>query len=396
MKNKPKKQYWADNNLILNPVENIPLAFLRNNYDHLSGLYITDKIRTRDQKKNAKILFAGRSEMVNDVNQVYKQWCQILNADDITFRPLSGLNAHMLLFLSLGYIGDRIMLLPEKAGGHFSTRSILLRLGYDVVDIPVDVNDYSIDLEKAIAIQKNHPCKFLFVDRSEGINYEDFTELCTNFNGYKIFDASQYLTNIIFKQFKSPFDMGFDLMLSTVHKNFPGPQKALICTRDKNDQYWDIVLKAMRDCVSNIHGDKIIMLGDIVSNPKLESYSSEILENSVYLENCLKSYGVPIVEKKHTTPPTHHIWINYHNQERAYQAYTSLEKNHILVNYRLLPYDLGYGLRMGTTCATVQGINKTNIPQLAEYIATIIATNKEYSAVKEFIDNLIANTKYEY
>ena len=141
MKNKPKKQYWSDNNLILNPVENIPLAFLRNNYDHLSGLYITDKIRTSNQKKNTKILFAGRSEMVNDVNHVYKQWCQILNAEDITFRPLSGLNAHMLLFLSLGNIGDRIMLLPEKAGGHFSTRNILLRLGYDVVDIPVAAND---------------------------------------------------------------------------------------------------------------------------------------------------------------------------------------------------------------------------------------------------------------
>ena len=46
-----------------------------------------------------------------------------------------------------------------------------------------------------------------------------------------VFDASQYLVNVIVGDHPNPFDYGFDLVVSSVHKNFPGPQKALLATR---------------------------------------------------------------------------------------------------------------------------------------------------------------------
>lgn len=45
---------------------------------------------------------------------------------------------------------------------------------------------------------------------------------------YKIFDASQYLTNIMAKDYDNPFDMGFDIILTSLHKNYPGSQKAAV------------------------------------------------------------------------------------------------------------------------------------------------------------------------
>lgn len=42
-----------------------------------------------------------------------------MKAEAVTFKPHSGLDAHISLFMSLGQIGEKVLLLPEEAGGHF-------------------------------------------------------------------------------------------------------------------------------------------------------------------------------------------------------------------------------------------------------------------------------------
>ena len=81
--------------------------------------------------------------------------------------------------------------------------------------------------------------------------YEDFSWL-KEVPSYKIFDASQYLTNIISKDYPNPFQWGFDLILTTLHKNLPGPQRAMICTREK-DANWNIIKSGISTYVSNMH-----------------------------------------------------------------------------------------------------------------------------------------------
>ena len=385
---------YEQNSLVLNPVENLPLTFGDESIDNLQGLYITDKSRNEEQKKNSKILFAGRENYIKNVLSVYEIWKKRLKAQDITMRPQSGLNAHLLMFLGLGEIGSKVMLLPEEAGGHFSTSKILKRIGYDVIHIPIDNDNKCIDTNKAIEVQKKEKCQFLFIDRSEGLIYEDFTDLCANFKGYKIFDASQYLTNIIFEQFKSPFEMGFDMIISTLHKNFPGPQKALICTNNSDSKEWKAVIETLYDCVSNIHADKILQAGVIINNPMLETYSNEILSNALFLEQMLIEHKIPVVTRNHSLVATHHLWLQFSNKEDAYTAYRRLEKNKILTNYRLLPYNLGYGLRLGTSCATIQGLTVDNIPQFVEYFSHALNEEGDTEIIQEYISKMIQQSKY--
>lgn len=383
---------FNDDNLILNPVENLPLVFGNASITELQGLYITDKIRNEEQKKGAKILFAGREDYINYVLHVYDIWKNILKAEDITMRPQSGLNAHLLIFMGLGTIGDKVMLLPEEGGGHFSTHKILNRIGFEIINIPIDYSNQCIDVDAAINLQQKEKCQYLFIDRSEGLIYENFSELCKNFYGYKIFDASQYLTNIIFQQFISPFDMGFDLVISTLHKNFPGPQKALICTNNKNSAEWKNIMQTLYDCVSNIHADKIIQAGIILKNPMLESYSKDILLNAIALEKEFLKLGIPVISRDYNQTNTHHIWLDFGNKEKAYFVYKNLEKCGILVNYRLLPYNIGYGLRLGTNCATIQGLSHKNIQEFAHYFSqAMLGENIEnmHSFIKEMISESV-------
>lgn len=371
--------------LILNPVENLPYLFDVKIPDHLKGLYVSDKLKTDEIVFNSKIGFSGREKINQEIRNIYQMWGEKLNAEHLSMRLLSGLHAHIILFMGLGKIGDTILLLPECAGGHYATKSILERLGYKVVEMAPDMDHYCVDVEKTKEIIAEVKPDFIFVDRSEGIYYEDFTSLLDGLPETcgAIFDASQYLTNILEKDFKSPFDMGFDIIMATLHKNFPGPQKALVCSKN-NNIYWKRIEDAMSSYVSNLHAENILLAGEILKKEKiLEQYSRKMVQNSVLLEESLRKHRLPVVPRPKDETPTHHLWLTFPDKGQAFQYYKNLEACGIMVNYRKLPYNLGMGIRMGTSAATLQGIDSYNIEELALIMAEIYSSK---SAVPQLVE----------
>ena len=146
--------------------------------------------------------------------------------------------------------------------------------------------------------------------------------------------------------------------------------------------------------MSNIHADKILQAGVIINNPMLETYSNEILSNALFLEQMLIEHKIPVVTRNHSLVATHHLWLQFSNKEDAYTAYRRLEKNKILTNYRLLPYNLGYGLRLGTSCATIQGLTVDNIPQFVEYFSHALNEEGDTEIIQEYISKMIQQSKY--
>lgn len=361
--------------LILNPVENIPdPKYLSCSTSFLHGIYNSDKLRSESDMLNTKIQFANRELIARDINKIYAAWCDILNASAISMRFFSGLHAHTTVFMAITDINDSVLILPEKAGGHMATKAILERLGLNVYELEVDYTANRIDVSKSKElIAKTHP-KVIFIDRSEGTIYEDFSWLSDYTDIYKIFDASQYLTNIIADDYLSPFAMGFDAILSTTHKNFPGPQRALYCTK-KKDYMWDKLYSKIGTYVSNMHPYAIYSLGLMLEN--LESYknlSHNMLDNTRLLRNELKNYGLPVFEQQPLSTTeciTHHIWIPCTDKISAFEVYKRWEYCGFLTNYRLLPYNLGYGIRMGLSGATVSGLISKDIPELANLLAQV-------------------------
>lgn len=372
-----------NNTLILNPVENIPEPYiLEPCSSFLHGLYNTDTARSCEQKIESKIQFAGRDQITEDINQIYTMWTELMGGEAISMRLLSGLHAHIVLFMSITDIGQKVLALPEKAGGHLSSYAILKRLGLQVQDIPYDCKKMKVDRNECIKKIESFQPDIIFIDRSEGLIYEDFTWLGqypTRFPCYKIFDASQYLTNIICHDYINPFEMGFDLILSTMHKNLPGPQRAFVCAKNA-DSMWKRLRSGISTYVSNMHVFSIYSAGLLLKEyDTLKLLSRNMINNACSLENELEKCKVPIIKRNVNpqSPPTHHCWIGPLSKEEAFSLYTTLEKIGILTNYRLLPYDIGYGLRLGLSGATNSGLLLKHIPELAELIAA--AYHKGYS-----------------
>ena len=403
--NSLKNSYEEQNNifqdqLILNPVENIPSTkYLSCSTGFLHGIYNSDKQRSESQMLDTKIQFAGREPVAHDINQIYNAWCNVLNATAISMRFFSGLHAHTTVFMAITDIGDSVFVLPEKAGGHMATKAIFERLGLNVYELEIDYDAKRIDVSKSQQlIEKIHP-KVIFIDRSEGTIYEDFSWISQYTDIYKIFDASQYLTNIIANDYISPFNMGFDAILSTTHKNFPGPQRALYCTKEK-DHMWEKLYSKIGTYVSNMHPYSIYTLGFMLEN--LEEYkklSHNMLTNTMILRKELKDLGIPVYEQQPifiNEPITHHIWIPCTDKVSAFDLYKRWEYYGFLTNYRLLPYNLGYGIRMGLSAATLSGLSPDDIPKLADLLGQTYY-NKDYNQKlyyksKEFIHKIKENS----
>lgn len=396
-----RQQLIFENSLILNPTENVPLIQnIQNEFQHLNGLYVTDQNRGAISPEKLKVAFGGRERASYDNRKINSSWAQAFEGASASLRLLSGLHAHIALFMSLANIGDTVLLLPEEGGGHFSVSKILKRLGLSVIYIPLDTDTYSIDLKNTKKIIEENKIDFLFIDRSEGVVYEDFTELvnfCKNDKIYSIFDASQYVTNIICKDFKNPFDMGFDLIVATLHKNFPGPQKALVVTQ-KIDQFWEIIVSDFSIFISNSHPLAIYQAGEaILHNSKLKKYSHEMLATQRKLNTEMLNLNINMVLPKKTSQNTHHLWIKYSSPSLAHRDFKVLEKLRINTNFRLLPYGLGHGIRMGTSAAVLQGLTVSKVPKLASLLH--MAFNEGFSLClkhkfKTYINHLRENNEF--
>lgn len=355
-----------DGSIVLTPVDSFPIYDANSlGLERLEGLYATDRPRGPDQVMASKIFFAGRGRMSYDMKRVYSAWSAALGASDTSMRLLSGLHAHVTIFMGLGHVGDTILLLPESAGGHFATTGILRRLGYRVEDIPIDIRTRRVDKAALREVVARTGASILFIDRSEGLVYEDFTGFFDDLDIYTVFDASQYLSGILAGLYKSPFDMGFDLLVSTLHKSFPGPQKALVATKC-DDAAWARVKSAMSEFVSShdVRSTYLAGLG-LAEGHRLKTYAVRVLRNAVSLENELYSVGVAVERRPPDLPPTQHLWVPLGSREAAYRAFREFERCRLHTNFRLLPYGLGHGLRIGTTGATLQGLMPSMTCELA-------------------------------
>jgi len=368
-----RQRRQLSSSIVLTPVDSLP--FLLADRDHtgfLHGLYLTDKVRDRQTAMETVIQFAGREAAAQDLAAIHRFLAAALNAPEGSLRLLAGLQAHTVVFMSIAAIGQKVMLLPEEAGGHFSTKTILHRLGLATVDMPINRDRLCVDPLATLNVLERERPDFVFVDRSEGLRFEDFSFIGQLEGPVKVFDASQSLTPVLSGRYENPLDWGFDLMLFTLHKSFPGPQKAGIVGKE-HGELWQRLMSGLSSFVSSSHPENSYLFGlALLRQDWLRQYERRLFDSALALEAELANCEIDLVARGEqgsaTWPSTHHIWLRADGSEAAYRMYDDLAEIGVLTNYRKLPYGIGYGLRLGTTHSAVAGLDVEHTRELAEII----------------------------
>jgi glycine hydroxymethyltransferase len=387
--------------IVLTPVDNFPnLKRFGDLTSEFHGLYASDKQRSEAEQKSAKIQFSGRSRLTREISSIHRRLARAFDCSHASLRLLSGLHAHIVLFMALSPIGAKVALLPETAGGHFATPAILKRLGLSVIPLPVNTEGKCVNSAEALTVIERENPDILFVDRSEGLRYEDFSELGRCKVPIRIFDSSQYAAQIIAGLYENPFSWGFNLQILTLHKSFPGPQKAAVLCN--NDLIWGDVLSGLSAFVSSSHIENSYLVGLILDEKRqLDQYAHRLISVKENLEAELLERAVPVVPThscgKASWPATQHIWISLRDQDHAFEAWKGLERNRIQTNYRKLPYDLGWGLRLGVTAAVSRGLTVDHTAELASLISNILLdtrSNRFRRAVSRLASEMRPNAPF--
>lgn len=365
--------------LVLTPVDNFPVLPDQSTR-WARGLYATDKLRTRDQMRDSDILFAGRQGLTELIQLTHNKLASVFGGAKSSARLLSGLHAHIVLFMGLAKPGDKVALLPVEAGGHFATEAILKRLGLQTLNLPVDLDLMCVDANGALDLITVEQPRFLFIDRSEGLKYEPFDWVRQTKPAITIFDASQYAAQIINQHLENPFQWGFDLQLLTLHKSFPGPQKAALVAR--SEALWPDILKAVGQYVSSSHIENTLGIKSVLDRPAaFKTYSERLGSCAVSLESALIDAGVSAFPRaqigEQSWRATQHIWLQADTKQAAYEMWECLQSVGIQTNYRKLPYRLGWGIRAGVTAAVSRGMTPAHAPVVADLIARALRGDNE-------------------
>lgn len=202
-----------------------------------------------------------------------------------------------------------------------------------------------------------------------------------------LFDVSQTLGLIIGKSLTNPLDKGVDIIIGTTHKTFPGPHKAIIASNNK--KIAEKIENTISIKVSSDHTDHILSLNAALDEflPIAEEFAEQCKINIQLFAKLLKTYNINAIDS--VPLDTHQIWVILDPEEA--KAYLDLEKAGIFTNLRKLPFNYGWGLRIGLHEITLRGFKEEDIKQLAKLFSKIIIEKVEPLEVRDHVIKLIEN-----
>jgi glycine hydroxymethyltransferase len=306
----------------------------------------------------------------------------------VNVQPTSGVVANLATYYALAKCGDTMMSLHVPHGGHISHSRIsaagLMEL--KVKNFVFDPEEMNINIDASRrAILEEKP-KFLYFGGSVFLFPHPVKELkgvADEVGATVGYDAAHVLGLIAGGQFQSPLKEGADVMASSRHKTFPGPQGGIIFTDDEKlkKRIDDSVFPGL---VSNHHLHHLaglaIALAEMLEFG--EAYAKQIVSNAKALAEALYERGFDVLCEKKGFTQSHQVLVDVTKNGKGTRVASFLEENNIILNKNLLPWDKldksvdPSGIRIGTQELTRLGMKENEMAEIAEFIKSVVVDNR--------------------
>jgi glycine hydroxymethyltransferase len=208
-----------------------------------------------------------------------------------------------------------------------------------------------------------------------------------------IYDASHVLGLIAGGLFQDPLREGADVITSSTHKTFPGPQGGIIIC--KPDIAEEIDAAVFPGTVSNHHLHHLaglaITLAEMIEFG--ESYARQIVSNAKVLASELHEGGLNVLCEKKGFTESHQVVLDVSDGSSVAEE---LERANIITNKMLLPHDSvrrsinPSGLRLGVQELTRIGMKESEMIEIADLIKRVVIDG-ETEEVKREVTSLKEN-----
>lgn len=353
-------------------------------------VYLSD-FMSRYNEHNAESHYQG-TRYAMEIEEVVKDlFRKKFSTKFVEIRPLSGGMANLIVYRSLLKIGDSFISPKLTAGGHVSSTRYGVAGVLGLTEVPMFFNhkEMTVDIDKTVDLINNLRPKLIMFGRSVILFPEPIKEIRDNIDPKIkiIYDAAHVFGLIWNKKFQDPFSEGADVITTSTHKTFPGPQGGAIIARDDFDaKLWNkIEYITFPGVTYNHHIHRFPALG-ITALEMInfgEKYVSQILRNSKVLAEELYAHGFNVLCEHKGFTSSHQVLVDVKELGGGRVIANKLEENNIIVTKVALPWDSDKdatgnpsGIRIGVQELTRWGMKESEMRYIAELMHKAVHENK--------------------
>ncbi len=320
---------------------------------------------------------------------------KLFGAKYVDCRPTSGTLANATVFHVLGKNGDTSCIVPLPGGGHVSHSEygIMGALGIKPVPLAFDEEAFNIDVDLSRKIINEVKPKFIVLGASVIIfphPVKEIKEIAQEVDAPVIFDAAHVLGLIAGKVYPDPFKDGADVVTSSTHKTFPGPQGGVIMT-NREDIYKKVKRKVFPVFVSNHHLHRLAATAMTAVEMMYfgEEYARQVVRNAKKLAEELHARGFKVLGEGYGFTETHQVLVDVREQGGGAYSAERLEEANIIVNKNMLPWDTPdmiknpSGLRIGVQELTRIGMREDEMIQVAQFFEKVLIKKEDPAEVRK-------------
>ncbi|MFZ8790843.1 MAG: serine hydroxymethyltransferase [Thermosphaera aggregans] len=328
---------------------------------------------------------------------------ELLETKYVDLRPISGTTANATAFRTFTRPGDKACVAPVQAGAHVShTRfGTLGALGVEQIELPFSLEEWNIDVDEAVKMIEEVKPKIVTLGGSLYIfphPTKEIAEAAHAVGAKVIHDVAHVLGLVVGKVWENPLKLGADVITSSTHKTFPGPQGGLFATRLEED-YKEMGKVVFPMFVSNHHLHRLAAMAVTGIEMKLwgEDYARQIVANAKELAAQLATEGFKVVMESKGYTSSHQVIVDVAELGRGTKIAKMLEEANIIVNKNMLPYDRPEdvkdpsGLRIGTQEITRWGMKKDEMKEIAKFMRMVVIDKKDPKEVAKTVSEFRKN-----
>jgi glycine hydroxymethyltransferase len=297
----------------------------------------------------------------------------------VNVQPYSGSTANLAIYLGALKLGDKILAMSLGHGGHLSHGHSVSLTGklFKFEHYGVARNGF-IDYDDVFKIAKKFKPKMVVCGATaypRKIDFRKFRQIADSAGALMFADISHIAGLIAGRVHSSPFPYA-DIAMTTTQKTLRGPRGAIIIA--KKQLFDEIDKTVFPGLQGGPHLNVIAAIGICLEEalrPAFKKYAGQVVKNAKVLAGELKNQGFKIISGG---TDNHIILIDVALLGlTGKQAGEKLEKNEIIVNKNMIPFDTRKpwdpsGIRLGTPAETTRGAKEKDMVRIAKKISSIL------------------------
>jgi glycine hydroxymethyltransferase len=318
---------------------------------------------------------------------------KLFGADHANVQPHSGASANMAVYLGLLNPGDTVLGLSLDHGGHLTHGSPVNASGilYNFKSFRVGDTDERLDFEQIRELALEHRPKMIVAGTTSyprRLEPEPFKAIADEVGALMMFDIAHIAGLVAGGVHPNPVPFA-DVVTFTTHKTLRGPRGGCILSSAAHAAAIDkaVFPGSQGGPLQHAIAGKAVAFHEAMQ-PSFKVYAHQIVTNASALAEALAHQGFRLVSGG---TDTHMMVVDlrpFDSELTGKEAQLVLDQAGITLNKNNIPNDprspfVTSGVRIGVPSVTTQGMTQTEMPLIAEYIATTLRGRNDPAIVAE-------------